>query len=87
MLILARKIGESIKIGDNISIEIISVAGNTVKIGIEAPKEVGILRKELYDMIKAENISASAINLSDISDLSGLNDLGGSAYIDKNKKV
>jgi carbon storage regulator len=84
MLILARKIGESIKIGDNISIEIISVAGNTVKIGIEAPKEVGILRKELYDMIKAENISASAIN---IADLSGLNDLGGSAYIDKNKKV
>ena len=84
MLILARKIGESIKIGDNISLEIISVAGNTVKIGIEAPKEVGILRKELYDMIKAENISASAINLSD---LSGLNDLGGSAYIDKNKKV
>ena len=84
MLILARKIGESIKIGDNISIEIISVAGNTVKIGIEAPKEVGILRKELYDMIKEENISASAIN---IADLSGLNDLGGSTYIDKNKKV
>ena len=84
MLILARKTGESIKIGDNITLEVISVAGNTVKIGIEAPKEVSILRKELYDMIKAENISASAINLSD---LSGLNDLGGSAYIDKNKKV
>ena len=89
MLILARKTGESIKIGDNITLEVISVAGNTVKIGIEAPKEVGILRKELYDMIKNENISASAVNLSD---LSGLNDLGGisapdRAYIDKDKKI
>ena len=89
MLILARKTGESIKIGDNITLEVISVAGNTVKIGIEAPKEVGILRKELYDMIKNENISASAVNLSD---LSGLNDLGGisspdGAYIDKDKKI
>ena len=89
MLILARKTGESIKIGDNITLEVISVAGNTVKIGIEAPKEVGILRKELYDMIKNENISASAVNLSD---LSGLNDLGGisapdGAYIDNDKKI
>ena len=83
MLILARKIGESIKIGDNISIEIISVAGNTVKIGIEAPKEVGILRKELYDMIKAENIGASAINLGDLSELKKLNN---STYIDKDRK-
>jgi carbon storage regulator len=89
MLILARKSGESIKIGDNITLEVISVAGNTVKIGIEAPKEVGILRKELYDMIKNENISASAVNLSD---LSGLSDLGGlnapnGTYIDKDKKI
>ena len=92
MLILSRKTGESIKIGDNITLEVISVAGSTVKIGIEAPKEVGILRKELYDMIKEENISASAIN---IADLSGLNDLGGLnapninsiIYIDKDKKV
>ncbi len=83
MLILARKIGESIKIGDNISIEIISVAGNTVKIGIEAPKEVGILRKELYDLVKNENIGASAINLGDLSELKKLNN---STYIDKDRK-
>ena len=83
MLILARKIGESIKIGDNISLEIISVAGNTVKIGIEAPKEVGILRKELYDLVKNENIGASAINLGDLSELKKLNN---SAYIDKDRK-
>jgi len=72
MLILARKTGESIKIGDNITLEIISATGNTVKIGIEAPKEVGIFRKEVYDMIKNENITASAVNLSDLSKLNDL---------------
>ncbi|MHB1697353.1 MAG: carbon storage regulator CsrA [bacterium] len=78
MLILARKSGESIKIGDNITLEIISVAGNTVKVGIEAPKEISILRKELYDMIKNENINASnALNLADLSELNSLNGLSG----------
>ncbi|MFW0883569.1 carbon storage regulator CsrA [Candidatus Acidulodesulfobacterium sp. H_13] len=71
MLILARKTGESIKIGDNITIEIISVTGNTVRIGIDAPKEVGILRKELYDIIENENVNASNLNL-DFGDLSEL---------------
>ncbi len=73
MLILARKTGESIKIGENITLEIMSIAGNTVKIGIEAPKEIGILRKELYDIIKTENINASnALNPADLSELGGL---------------
>ncbi|HEC25199.1 MAG TPA: carbon storage regulator [bacterium] len=71
MLILARKTGESIKIGDAITIEIISVTGNTVRIGIDAPKEVGILRKELYDVIENENVNASNLNL-DFEDLSKL---------------
>ncbi len=71
MLILARKTGESIKIGDAITIEVVSVTGNTVRIGIDAPKEVGILRKELYDIIENENINASNVNL-DFGDLSEL---------------
>lgn len=83
MLILARKSGESIKIGDNITLEIISLTGNTVKIGIEAPKEISILRKELYDMIKNENINASVVlNSADLSDLNRLNSLNG-IFIDK----
>lgn len=82
MLILARKSGESIKIGDNITLEIISVTGNTVKVGIEAPKEIGILRKELYDLIKNENINASnTLNLADLSQLNSLNALNGISKI------
>ena len=91
MLILARKTGESIKIGDDITLEVISVAGNTVKIGIDAPKEIGIFRKELYDVIKNENIDASAINIGDLSELKKLNDLNENVskndmYIDKDRK-
>ena len=73
MLILNRREGESIKIGDDIEIEIVSVSGNSVKIGINAPQEVSILRKELYDSIISENISASMNdlenNLSKLSEL------------------
>lgn len=58
MLILNRREGESIKIGDDIEIEVVSVSGNSVKIGINAPQEVSILRKELYDSIISENINA-----------------------------
>ncbi len=63
MLILNRREGESIKIGDDIEIEIVSVNGNSVKIGINAPQEVSILRKELYDSIISENINASMVDL------------------------
>ncbi len=69
MLILNRKEGESIKIGDEIVIEIISVSGSNVKIGIKAPREVSIFRKELYDSIISENINASKINLERMSEL------------------
>ena len=86
MLILARKTGESLKIGDNITLEIISVNGNTVKIGIEAPKEVNILRKELYDLIKNENLNASNLNPADIAEFNGVfEDIGEGGDKNKNK--
>jgi len=55
MLILNRKPGESIILGDNIEIRILEIQDGKIKIGIEAPKEVSILRKEVYDSIKTEN--------------------------------
>ena len=52
MLILSRKVGESVLIGNDISITILSVRGNQVKLGVEAPKEVSVHREEIYQRIK-----------------------------------
>ena len=60
MLVLSRKKGETIKIGDDIEITIVATANDQVKIGIQAPKNIEILRKELFEEIQAENKAASA---------------------------
>ncbi|MCX8083866.1 MAG: carbon storage regulator CsrA [Calditerrivibrio sp.] len=59
MLVLTRKIGESLIIGDDIEIKIVDVNVKSVKIGIEAPKSVTVYRKEIYEAIKQENIQAT----------------------------
>lgn len=61
MLILSRKKGEGIQIGDGIEITIISIQGDQVKIGIEAPKSVEVYRKEIYAQIQEENKSAASV--------------------------
>lgn len=60
MLVLTRKKGEVIRIGDDIEITIVAAKGEQVKIGISAPKNVEIYRKEVYEEIIAENQQASA---------------------------
>lgn len=55
MLILTRKIDEKIKIGDDITITLIDVHGDQVKIGVEAPKSVKVFRQEVFDAIQSEN--------------------------------
>lgn len=52
MLILTRKVGESLLIGDDISVTILNIRGNQVKIGVEAPKDVSVHREEIYQRIK-----------------------------------
>jgi carbon storage regulator len=69
MLVISRKINEKIKIGDNIEIVIVSIDKNQVKIGIEAPKNLTILRSELLENIKEQNIKASKQNI-DIKEIS-----------------
>jgi carbon storage regulator CsrA len=59
MLVLSRKLDESIVIGDNISVKIISVEKGMVKIGIDAPSDVSIMRSELLEDVKESNIAAS----------------------------
>ncbi|MDM5220525.1 carbon storage regulator CsrA [Peribacillus sp. NJ11] len=59
MLVLTRKLNESIMIGDDIEITILSVEGEQIKLGINAPKNVDIHRKEIYLSIQQENNEAS----------------------------
>ncbi|WP_257912169.1 carbon storage regulator [Campylobacter lari] len=70
MLILSRKENESIKIGDDIEIKVVQTGKGYTKIGIEAPKSLMILRKELIEQVKSENlhaISDETIKLDDLS--------------------
>ena len=59
MLILSRKVNEKVVIGDDITVSIIEVRGDQVRIGIDAPKKVKVFRQEVFDAIKAENKAAS----------------------------
>jgi len=54
MLILTRRVGESLIIGDDVVVNILGVKGNQVRIGVDAPKEVPVHREEIYDKIQAE---------------------------------
>lgn len=63
MLVLSRKPNETIKIGDDIEVRIIEVKGDTVRIGIEAPKSVEILRGELVESISETNAEAITLNV------------------------
>lgn len=54
MLILTRRIGESLQIGDNIKLTVLSVRGNQIQIGINAPPEVPVHREEIYERLKRE---------------------------------
>ncbi|HOE09029.1 MAG TPA: carbon storage regulator CsrA [Treponemataceae bacterium] len=60
MLILSRKTNEKIKIGNEITISIIEIRGDQVKIGIEAPKDVKVFRQEVFNAIQNENREAAA---------------------------
>ena len=70
MLILTRKSDESIMLNDNIEIKVLSIEDGKVKIGIEAPKSVDILRKEIYEEVEAENRDAA--NLPDLKKMEGI---------------
>ena len=90
MLVLARRLNESIIIGDNIEVIVIDIKGDQVKLGIKAPKNITVHRQEIYKEIQQENIAAISSEfdpgkLRELSEYFKKDDKGGSAG-DKGKK-
>jgi carbon storage regulator len=74
MLVLSRQRDETIMIGDDIEVTVVDIRGDKVRLGINAPKEISVHRKEVYDAIRRENRAAAQVKPED---LSGLGKLGG----------
>ncbi len=72
MLILSRKLNESIIIGDDIELSVVDIKGDQVKIGINAPKNVKVFRKEVYDAIQEENRAAARSSADTIPSLNDM---------------
>lgn len=66
MLVLTRKMGEVVTIGDQIRIKVVEMKGNQVRLGIEAPGDVRIYREEIYLKVQRENQLAATWNLADL---------------------
>jgi carbon storage regulator len=72
MLVLTRKLGETIRIGDSITIRVVDLDGRHVKLGIEAPRSVSVNREEIYEKIQRENQAASVAQDQGIGDIASV---------------
>ena len=72
MLVLTRKAGEGIIIGDDIKITVVELKGGGVRIGIDAPREMKVHRQEVFDRIKQENKEATQWDIADLNELSSI---------------
>ena len=68
MLIITRRPGEKLMVGDDVVIEVIEVSGSSVRIGIAAPKSIPVYREEIYTAVKEENAAAAAADAAQLPD-------------------
>ena len=66
MLILTRKIGESILVGDNIRLVVLEIRGKQIRLGIEAPPDIVVLREEIAQRLSNENLRAASFNFQEV---------------------
>jgi carbon storage regulator len=67
MLVLSRQRDETIMIGDDIEVTVVDIRGDKVRLGINAPREISVHRKEVYDAIRRENRAAAQVKPEDVS--------------------
>jgi len=72
MLVLTRKAGESVVIGDEVVVRVLEVRGDVVRVGIDAPRDVQVHRQEVYEAVREANIAASTASEEAISALQGM---------------
>ena len=72
MLVLTRKLNESIMIGDEVEITVVDIKGDSIKLGIDAPRDIKVHRKEIFLAIQRENIDAAKASIEHIGDIGGI---------------
>ncbi len=87
MLILTRKTGEEIAIGEHVTVRVVAVQDGQVKLGIEAPKELKIYRGEIYELIQQQNIRAAQISKTSVAKAAGLLTAGRRKSAENNRKT
>lgn len=69
MLVLTRKVNQSIVVGDDIEVVVLEVRGEQVRIGVRAPRTIAVHRKEIYEQIRQENLNAASASTEDLVSL------------------
>jgi len=69
VLVLSRKVGESILIGSDVTVTVVDFRGDQVRLGVDAPKSVQIYREEIFTEVSRQNLAAAKINVADLGDL------------------